>query len=118
MWGWRRNMHRRWPTSRGDPSLLWDGHRVMQNFMPGLEAWVSGRGDEFIVTQQMADDALDIWQRIAAQGGPELSAAINAELAATNNLQDFVGDSFDQWATEIGVESGAQETLFLPLVQR
>ena len=104
--------------ARGDPSLLWDGHRVMQNFMPGLEAWVSGQGDEVIVTQQMADDALDIWQRIAAQGGPELSAAINAELAATNNLQDFVGDSFDQWAAEIGVESGAQETIFLPRVQR
>ena len=102
---------------RGDPVLLWDGHRVMQNFMPGLEAWVSGQGDEVIVTQQMADDALDIWQRIAAQAGPELSAAINAELAATNNLQNFVGESFDQWAEEIGVGNGEIE-LYLPVVSR
>ncbi len=104
--------------ARGDPSLLWDGHRVMQNFMPGLEAWVSGRGDKFTVTQQMVDDARDIWQRIAAQAGPDLSAAINAELAATNNLQNFVGDSFDQWAAEIGVEGSGGGALYLPLVEQ
>jgi hypothetical protein len=101
--------------ARSDPSLLWDGHRVMQNLMPGLEAWVRGEGDEVMVSQQMVDDALDIWQRIAAQSSPDLAAAINAELAATNNLQTFVGDSFQQWAAEIGVER-AEQRIYLPLL--
>lgn len=98
-----------------DPALLWDGYGTLQNFMPGLEALVTGRGEEVIVTQEMVDDALDVWQRLAAAAGPELAGVINGELAQSNNLQDFVDLSFADWATAIGVYS---HTVYLPVVSR
>ncbi len=99
-----------------DPALMWDASGTLQNFLPGLEAFVSGRGAEVLVTQEMVDDALDIWQRLAAAGSPALANTINTELAKYNNLQDFVGMSFDEWALAIGVQP--PETVFLPIVIR
>lgn len=99
-----------------DPALLWDSYGVLQNFIPGIAALVTGQGDRLIVTQAMVDDALDIWQRLAAAGSPALAATINAELAAYNNLQDFAGMSFDEWARAIGVEP--PQVIRLPLVGR
>ncbi len=100
-----------------DPGLLWDASGTLQNFLPGLEALVTGRGDEVMVTQAMVDDALDIWQRLAAAGSPALAGAIQAELAKYNNLQDFVGLSFDDWARAINVNP-PPETTYLPAVFR
>jgi hypothetical protein len=98
-----------------DPQLMWDGYGTLQNFMPGLEGLVTGNGDQFVVTQEMVDDALDIWTRIAAVAGPELANVINSELAQYNNLQDFVGLSFDEWAIAIGVNPPA-DNIYLPAV--
>jgi hypothetical protein len=84
--------------------------------MPGLEALVTGRGSEVVVTQAMVDDALDIWQRLAAGASPALAADINAELTQHNDLQDFVGMSFDEWAEAIGVQPPT--VIFLPSVYR
>jgi hypothetical protein len=120
--GWvdRYNQHAAEMTQIGlsDPLLLWDGYRTLQNFMPGLEALVAGRGDEVVVTQAQVDDALDIWQRVAAQAGPELAGAINGELARFDNLQDFVGLTFDEWATAIGVDASSAgiRWIYLPVV--
>jgi hypothetical protein len=100
-----------------DPQLLWDAYGTLQNFLPGLEALVTGRGDEIVVTQKMVDDALSIWQRLADAGSPELAAAINAELVRYDSLRDFVGLSFDEWAESIGV-TPPPEALYLPLVHR
>jgi hypothetical protein len=100
-----------------DPQLMWDGYGTLQNFMPGLEGLVTGSGDEFIVTQEMVDDALDVWTRIAAVAGPQLANTINTQLAQSNNLQDYVGLSFDEWAVEIGVEPPA-DGVYLPAVFR
>jgi hypothetical protein len=100
-----------------DTALLWDSFGTLQNFMPGLEALVSGRGDEVVVTQAMVDDALDIWQRLAAAGSPQLSATIHGELARYHNLQDFVGITFAEWVLAIGVNPSPQR-LYLPLVAR
>ncbi|MCA9970717.1 MAG: hypothetical protein KC425_10905, partial [Anaerolineales bacterium] len=98
-----------------DPALLWDGYGTLQNFMPGLAALVSGNGRGVTVTQQMADDALDVWTRIAAQASPALAAVIQQELAASSNLQDFVGLTFDEWALAIGVPPPRR--VFLPVVK-
>jgi hypothetical protein len=100
-----------------DPGLLWDAFGTLQNFLPGLEALVTGQGDRMLVTQPMVDDALDIWQRLAAAGSPALAAAINGELARYNNLQDFVGMSFDEWAEAIGVEP-PPDVMYLPVISR
>lgn len=98
-----------------DPQLLWDAAGTLQNFLPGLEALVTGNGANVIVTQQMVDDALDIWQRLAAAGSPALASVINAELAQTNNLQNFVGLTFDEWALAIGVNPPGGQ-IYLPVI--
>jgi hypothetical protein len=100
-----------------NPVLLWDAYGTLQNFLPGLEALVSGRGDEVIVTQEMIDDALSIWTRLADAGSPALSSAINTELDKYDNLQDFVGLSFDEWAESIGV-TPPSDLLYLPVIHR
>jgi hypothetical protein len=96
-----------------DPLLLWDAYGTLQNFLPGLEALVTGRGDEVVVTQEMVDDALDIWQRLAAAGSPVRANTINTELEQYNNLQAFVGLTFNEWAAAIGVNS---YKVYLPVV--
>jgi hypothetical protein len=100
-----------------DLDLLADAYGTLQNFLPGLEALVTGNGDQIIVTQEMVDDALDIWTRLAAAASPSLANAISTELTQTNNLQDFVGMSFDEWAKAIGVEP-PPELIYLPFVSR
>jgi hypothetical protein len=98
-----------------DDALLMDAYGTLQNFLPGLEALVKGNGDEVVATQEMVDAALGIWQRLADAGSPALAAAINGELAKYNNLQDFVGMSFDEWAETIGVPPPPEE-LFAPAI--
>jgi hypothetical protein len=98
-----------------DPGLLWDAYGTLQNFIPSIKALVAGEGENVVVTQEMVDDALSIWQRLAAAGSPELTAAINEELAKYNDLQDFVGLNFNQWAHAIGVEPPA-EMLYIPVI--
>jgi hypothetical protein len=98
-----------------DPGLLWDAYGTLQNFLPGLEALVTGRGDEVVVTEEMVGDALDVWQRLAAAGSPQLAATINGQLSQYNNLQDFAGLTFNEWAVAIGVNPPA-DIVYLPLV--
>lgn len=100
-----------------DPQLLWDAYGTLQNFLPGLEGLVTGHGAEFVVTQEMVDDALDIWTRIAAAANPTLANVINNELAQSNNLQDFVGMTFDEWAIALGVNPPG-DNIYLPLLAR
>jgi hypothetical protein len=100
-----------------DSQLLWDAAGTLQNFLPGLEALVTGRGSEQVVTQEMVEDALDIWQRLAAAGSPELATAINGKLAQYHNLQDFVGMTFDEWALAIGVQPPSHP-VYLPVIIR
>jgi hypothetical protein len=96
-----------------DPALLWDAFGALQNFLPGLDALVTGRGDEIMVTQELVDDALAIWQRLAADASPALAAAIQAELDSSDNLQTFVGMTFAEWAAAIGVDPHRS---YLPVV--
>ncbi|MGD8626691.1 MAG: hypothetical protein PVJ34_19295, partial [Anaerolineae bacterium] len=99
-----------------DPQLLWDAYGTLQNFLPGVEALVTGHGDEVLITQEMVDQAYDLWTRLAAAASPGLAATINDELATYNNLQDFVGLSFDDWALAVGVRP--PKFVYLPLVAR
>ena len=43
-----------------DPQLLWDAYGTLQNFLPGLEALVTGSGEDVVVTQARLDDAQSI----------------------------------------------------------
>ncbi len=96
--------------------MLWDGYRTLQDFMPGLEALTQGQGDQVIITQDMVDNALAVWTQMAAAASPELAGVINGRLAQHNDLQDFVGMSFDDWALAMGVNPPTNE-VYLPFVQ-
>ncbi|MCL4267248.1 MAG: PD40 domain-containing protein [Anaerolineae bacterium] len=100
-----------------DPILIWDSYRTLNNLMPGLEALVIGRGHEVMITQEMMDNALDIWQRLAAAGSPALANAINNELEQYHDLQDFVGMSFEDWAIAIGV-APPRNDVYLPFISK
>ncbi len=93
-----------------DPELIWDGHRGAQNWAPAINNLVAGRGDEIVISQKMADVALDWCQRVAAAGSAELAADINAELAKYNDLQDLVGMTADEWGLAIGADPPAAGT--------
>jgi hypothetical protein len=99
-----------------DPSLAWDSFRALENLMPGLTAFTRGRGDQVVIDQAMIDQALDVWQRVAAKAGPELTAVIDQYLADSDNLGDYVGLTFDEWAATLGVEP--PPPVYLPLIVR
>ena len=99
-----------------DLGLMWDAYQTLQNFMPGLEALVTGNGDSVMVTQEMADQAADIWQRLVAAAGPDLADLIHYEMARHNNLQDFVGQSFQEWFVDISADP-PRPWIYLPAVR-
>lgn len=103
-----------------DPALLWDTWRALENYTPALIALAAGEGEQTRLTSGMLSSSLDIWQRLAAAGSPELAAAINAELAATDNLADFTNKTVAESAEAIGVDPQAlaRMLLYLPLTVR
>lgn len=101
-----------------DPLLTYDAFRTLENLTPGLTAFTQGRGSQVIIDQALMDQALDIWQRVAAQASPALAGVINQYLTDTNNLQDYVGLSFDEWAATLGVAPPDPLTVYLPMVRR
>ncbi|NLF66349.1 MAG: hypothetical protein GX579_17300, partial [Chloroflexi bacterium] len=58
-----------------------------------------------------------VWQRLAAAGSPALANTINQELAKYDNLQAFVGMTFDEWALAIGVQPPGT-VRYLPVIGR
>ena len=101
-----------------DPSLTWDAFRTLENLMPGLSAFTKGQGSLVVIDQALMDQALDIWQRVEAEASPGLAAVINQYLTDTNNLQLYVGMTFDEWAATLGVNPPAVQKTFLPVVLR
>lgn len=55
---------------------------------------------------------------VAAQASPSLAAEIHSRLTATNNLQSYVGLTFDQWAQALGVGAAPGRQNFLPLIMQ
>ena len=86
--------------------------------MPGLAALVTGRGQEVVVTDSMIAHTYDVWLSLSLFGSPELRTAIQTELAHTNNLQDFAGMTFNEWALAIGVQPLEGPKVYLPIVHR
>ena len=101
-----------------DPALAWDAFRTLENLMPGLAAFSQGSGSSIVIDQATMDQALDIWQRIESQASPALATVINQYLTDSNNLQTYVGLTFDEWANTLGVAPPDQEKLYLPMVVR
>ena len=105
-----------WTILAADPVLLWDGMRTLNNLWPGLEALTQGRGAQVEMTGEMMAQALAVWQAIAAEASPARAGEINGRLAATDNLQDYAGLSFAEWATTLGVEAPSYPyAVYLPI---
>ncbi len=98
-----------------NPALAWDSYRTLQNFLPGAQALIAGQGDQITITPAMVDQANDIFDRLTAAGTPSLQNAITLERFKYNHLQAFVGKTFAQAATLMGV---AAYGMYLPLVRR
>ena len=86
-----------------DPSLALDAYQVMQNFLPGFEALVRGRGGDVHVTAGMITQANALLDKLAAAGSSELAAALASERARFHELTDFDGLSFAEASNLLGV---------------
>lgn len=71
--------------------------RTLADLLPGLSAFADGDGSGYILKPGMLQSAREVWQGWAAAGSPELAAAVNFELARSNNLQDYTNLDFEQW---------------------
>ena len=97
-----------------DPALLWEAYLILQNFLPGFGALISGQGDQVIIPQSMVDEANALADELMAAGSPALDAAIAAERARYGGLQDFVGLTFNEALGLMGIEP--PRVVVLPLI--
>ncbi len=99
-----------------DPALALEAFKVMQSFLPGFEALVRGRGDDFVVTADMVAQANALLDKLAAAGSPALASALAAERAKYHELADFEGLSFAEASGLLGVTPPA--LVYLTTVSR
>jgi hypothetical protein len=99
-----------------DPGLAREAYDLLQDFLPGIEALVSARGNQITISQSMVDRANHLADALASAGSPALGSAIAAERAKYNNLQAFVGLSFEQAAALMGLPPPLR--VYLPVVRR
>lgn len=85
------------------PTLTLNALETIRNYLPGFLGLVNGEGDKYIIKQSMIDQVNEVWDVLAADGSTSLSTTINTERAKYNNLQDFVGMNFNEWAEALGV---------------
>jgi hypothetical protein len=85
------------------PELAADALSVIRDFLPGFREVVNGGGQQAQITQGMIDRVNSVWDRLVADGSPELAMAIEGERMRHDGLQDFVGMTFRQWAITLGI---------------
>lgn len=71
--------------------------RAFADLLPGLTAFADGDGSAYRLRPEMLASAREVWQGWAAAGSPELAAAVNFELARSNNLEDYANLDFETW---------------------
>ena len=96
-----------------DPALLIQRTRSLSDMVPGFTALVESpvMGEQYRFKPELIANARAVWQGWASAGSPALAAAVNNELARTNNLNQFTGMTFTQWFSAIRV-GNATENLF------
>ncbi len=99
-----------------NPALLRDGYRTLQNFLPGFKSLAAGNGNDIVITQPMVGEVNNIADRLVAVGSRSLRSAINQERANYSNLQVFVGKTFNQAASTLGITTTSR--IYLPLIER
>ena len=70
-----------------DPDLADEAYDLLQDFLPGLSALVSGQGHAFIIHPELVDRTNHLADALSAAGSPALAAAIAAERAKYNDFR-------------------------------
>jgi len=83
------------------PKLLIDTIATVRNFLPGVVAYLAGKGHQPIITQGMIDQWNSLWSRVTEAASPAFRSVLVAEKNRLHGFQDFVGKSFDQWAEQL-----------------
>ena len=93
-----------------DPALLIQRTRTLSDLIPGMTALVESptAGQQYRFKPELIANARAVWQGWASAGSPALAAAVNNELARTNNLDQFTGMTFTQWFSAISVGNATQ----------
>lgn len=83
----------------GDFRLFNDTLTVLRQYLPGLQAFLAGHGEQMTIRPDMIDQLNRVWDRLAASGSPALRQVLEKERARFHGFQDFSGRSFAEWGT-------------------
>ena len=72
-------------------------------YQPGLAALFAGQGETQIITQDMIDLFKDFRDGVYEHADEELRDLIDTQSAEWNDMQVFVGMTFNEWAEELGM---------------
>lgn len=94
-----------------DPQLLEQRTRTLSDLLPGLTALVDSpaAGQQFRLKPEQIANARAVWEGWASAGSPALAAAVNNELARTDNLEQFTNMSFTDWFDAISVGDATEQ---------
>lgn len=93
------------------PLLYARSFDLFSNFLPGLFAWLDGRGAEVTISRGMIEQLNSVWDTLVALGDPELRAALRTERARFHGFEDFVDRNMDDWAGLLQLISTASSSL-------
>jgi hypothetical protein len=95
----------------GDFTLFNDTLTVLRQFLPGLQAFLAGNGNQVTIRPEMIDQLNRVWDRLASSGSPALRQVLEQERTRFHGFQEFSGRSFAEWGTLLGW--GTPETPFV-----
>ncbi len=87
------------------PGLAETTQVFLDAIKPGITAILSGKGDEVIITQEMADALNNVRSILELQASPAFLEDLRKEAETFNGMQDFVGMSFGQALAEAEVDA-------------
>ncbi|MBE5314653.1 MAG: hypothetical protein H4O13_04540 [Xanthomonadales bacterium] len=79
------------------PQRMYQRMRTYNDFLPGLQALVEGRGHEYRMDTRMVTAAREVWLGWAEDGSPALRQRVQSELVRLNQMNGFIGRDFASW---------------------
>ena len=90
-----------------DANLRSQTLEVLTSFLPALDEYLSGSGGTVTVSAAQVGLVRDVGDGYVAQGSAWLAADLNAERSRFHDLDDFVGKTFAEWGSLLGIGSPA-----------
>ena len=96
------------------PAILWDLLGTMDQWAPATQDLGYGNGSDFIISQGMIDDSIELIDGIKVKASPGLLAALAHEQSALD-LPSFTGPSMDEaWSAVVARRS--VEELYITVI--